>query len=139
MIGSYGGVGPTSQYSIDDGPDTTYKPSVNASTEVYGQTFYKSPQLSAGEHKLNLQVVAGDWYWLDEITYVPLPAKPPIGAIVGGVIGGLIIIAAAMFLYLRWRKRSRLSRVYSPGMCMTSLYHSYVLDVHHDSATSRDW
>ncbi|KAF7984902.1 hypothetical protein HWV62_10911 [Athelia sp. TMB] len=122
VLGSYGSTGPTSQYSIDDGPPTTFTPMFNTSSEIYSQVFYTSPVLDAGEHKITIALVSGDWYWFDEFQYVPSSAsthpkaKAPVGAIIGGVIGGVVVVLGLLLLLLRWRKRRRGNHVYSPAL-----------------------
>lgn len=121
MLGSYAGSpGPTSEYSIDDGTPISFTGPINGTVELYQQIFYQSPTLTDGEHTITWKLVKGDWFWFDELTYVPSSAsskpKTPIGPIVGGVIAGLIVVVALVFLALFWRKRRRARHMYSPGV-----------------------
>ncbi|KZP07789.1 hypothetical protein FIBSPDRAFT_1052773 [Athelia psychrophila] len=121
VLGSYAGSPrPTSEYSIDNGPPTSFTGLVNATVELYDQVFYQSPPLVDGEHTLTLKLVAGDWFWFDELRFLPSSAsskpKAPIGAIVGGVLAGLIAVVALVFLWLFWRKRRRERHMYSPAL-----------------------
>ncbi|KZP07799.1 hypothetical protein FIBSPDRAFT_965368 [Athelia psychrophila] len=122
VLGSYAGSpGPTSEYSIDDGPPILFTGSVNSTVELYDRVFYKSVLLADGEHTITLKLVAGDWFWFDEFMYVPSSAssststskpKTVIGAIVGGVIARLIAVVTLVFLRLFWRKRRREHHMY---------------------------
>ncbi|KAG0214020.1 hypothetical protein BGX33_002532 [Mortierella sp. NVP41] len=38
---------------------------------------------------------------------IPFEEKAPIGAIVGGVVGGLVVIALAAFLFIRYRRKNK--------------------------------
>ncbi|KJA18653.1 hypothetical protein HYPSUDRAFT_218052 [Hypholoma sublateritium FD-334 SS-4] len=129
MIGV--GVAPQSSYSIDDGTPVLFV-GIQRSDPQYMQLFFQSDTLPFNNHTLRIETLAsGGDYSLDFLSVVPLNStgasspststspitataaahsstkNVPIGAILGGVLGGIGVIALTIIgvLFLK-RKQS---------------------------------
>ena len=126
------GVAPQSSYSIDGGAQTNYA-AVQQAGAQYKQCFFRSGTLSSTIHTLVIQNTAdgGDFY-LDYLSVVSLDPSAvtsptgsssvvtatatssssksaPVGAIVGGILAALAVIALIIAGYF-YMKRKRASQ-----------------------------
>ena len=130
MIGD--GVAPQSSYSIDDGTSVSFIGTQQSLTQ-YKQLFFQSDILPLNNHTLRIETLAsGGNYYLDFLsvlaqnstgssvpaaspsptavqTMAHSPSKNvPIGAIVGGVLGGIgVIVLTIIVVFLLKRKEGR--------------------------------
>ncbi|KAG6867677.1 hypothetical protein C0993_012485 [Termitomyces sp. T159_Od127] len=132
----------TASYSIDNGPLTRFKLAglpPTADTSVYFQVFFVTPDLPIGHHTIMVTYegsnVPSTPLTLDYLlvadaplpvaananssgtSSVPTPSTTPhpgapIGPIIGGVVGGLAIIAILLFAFW-WRRQPRALHVKS--------------------------
>jgi len=112
-MGSYGPGLTVSSYTLDSALPVSYT-TPNTTTEIYGVPFFQPAAFPDGHHQLTITLTGGDWLWLDEIRYnpsssPPSPKKTPTGAIVGGVVGAVALMAIVVWLFIRnrWRQRSQ--------------------------------
>lgn len=149
----------TSVYSVDGEHTATLTSFDNITVTTYGVTFYLAQALSAGEHTLVINVThttGNTPYLLDYIGYIPLPSAPatsqpvgqtgspapshsskssvPVGPIVGGVIGGVIVLASlAVGLWWLYFRRSESEEEFSyPDISAAEIIHQgeHVLHLH---------
>ena len=114
VLGSYGSGLTVSSYTLDSALPVSYT-APNTSTEIYGVPFFQPAPFPDGQHQLTITLTGGDWFWLDEIRYNPspspsLPKKTPTGAVVGGAVGAVGVVALmaiALWLFTRNRRRRR--------------------------------
>lgn len=134
---------PTSVYTLDDSPPVTFTAPSNATEEIPDSQFFVRNFLTAGVHKLVINITYVEThvpYLLDYVEYLPpvlasssslsinapsqtgplaIPSftgapqqsssKTPVGAIVGGTIGGvalLVFTALGMWFFCRRRART---------------------------------
>jgi len=122
---------PPCSYSIDGDSGTTLTATATNSTQ-YQLLFFQSPELTTGNHTLVITIiiegVAQEAFFLDFFEVTPLPiatafplpssttsplpstSKPPVGPIIGGVLGALALLTIAFiaFLFFRWKKKELL-------------------------------
>lgn len=109
---------PTSAYSVDGAPSTTFTGTQNGSTQPQTR-FFRSPPLADGPHALVVTALgAGAYFWLDFFV-VEAPAASandsvgnggmPLAA-VAGEISGVVIVVILLLLavaYVVGRRRGR--------------------------------
>lgn len=113
------GVAPQSSYSIDGGPETVF-PGNQLPIVQYKQTFFDSGILSApGQHTLIIEnLTPNGRLFLDFVnistststTLVSPSAGPassvlPLGAIIGGLIGGTCVIGLVITVIILWKRK----------------------------------
>ncbi|KAF9458825.1 hypothetical protein BDZ94DRAFT_1269754 [Collybia nuda] len=110
-------------YSIDGSPPTSFQlnglPPGTTNT-LFHQTFFTTPELRAGSHNLLVTHHGTDQQTPLTLDYLhvttglgPPPTappqlarrKPPIGIIVGAVVGGMTVVSFCLFLFWLYRKR----------------------------------
>ncbi|GLB39931.1 hypothetical protein LshimejAT787_0704410 [Lyophyllum shimeji] len=122
-------------FTIDGGSPISFKLNglpADATTTVYNQAFFTTPDLTPGPHTLRVTYNGADGpatpltldYLYVTNTSITNPAsagstdtpngshnssssKTPVGAVVGGVIGGLAALVALVVLLFLWRRRRR--------------------------------
>jgi hypothetical protein len=117
------GPSPLSTYSLDDSSLVDFSPPPATDAIIYQTIFYQSPPLLNGEHRLVVTYLGNNSEcWIDYFLYLPspTPASPAttssaagsamankinVGAIVGGVLGGLLFLALIALAYLWMRTR----------------------------------
>jgi hypothetical protein len=125
---------PITTYDLDNSALVVYSAPV-VGDPVFNTLFYQSPVLSNGPHSLVITFLnSSGIYWLDYLLYMPSPTpnssslasgaatssagvpttthasitaqSAPVGVIVGGVLGGLLLLLAlfSILLYYRYRQ-----------------------------------
>ena len=107
-MGSYRPGLTVSSYTLDTALPVSYT-ALNTTTEIYGVPFFNPAAFADGQHELTITLTGGDWLWLDEIQYYPSPLslskKMHTGAIVGGVVGGVALVAIITWLFILNRQQ----------------------------------
>ena len=108
IMGSYRPGLTVSSYTLDTALPVSYT-ALNTTTEIYGVPFFNPAAFADGQHELTITLTGGDWLWLDKIQYYPSPLslskKMHTGAIVGGVVGGVALVAIITWLFILNRQQ----------------------------------
>ncbi|KAG6906266.1 hypothetical protein DXG01_014874 [Tephrocybe rancida] len=117
----------SASYSIDNGPHTTFTLLGHQpfdGTSLYNQIFFTTPELAPGSHNLSVTYDGNASFTPLTLDYIyltttittspsgssgggPTPTGTPShsGAIAGGVVGGVAVLALLVVFFIFWRRR----------------------------------